>query len=289
MNERENHAAGERERFNNMNAAYNQYGGAHGSGGLSGGDPLTGLLWLVFVLPFKIVIWLFKALFWMLTTWIGRGVLVLLLILSVVVWWRLDMIARASDERYAALLALTDADFTERATLTLTVTPGTVFAKENGEPVTIRCTIELAPYGDDYFTRYGSDCASQTASGEFTRWRGHQRRHDDPRFAPGFNYLHSAPRRESDPPDFVADGTPTLRWMRLHLDPEGRISPLGALSLSSDIRVFSISESGNGALVADYSRAAWVDEYINRHYPEWVEVWELEFLESEPASAASPD
>ncbi|WBQ13993.1 hypothetical protein L2D00_04735 [Hyphomonadaceae bacterium BL14] len=240
-------------------------------------------LWVIFVLPFKIVIW-------MLTTWLGRGLLLVLVVVSMWTVSRLDTMARETVDRYAAILALTDADYTRRAVLTLRVSPGTSWQPTGGDAIEIRCTIELAPYGEDFFTRFGDDCARQAESVEFARWQAVKRRYEDERLAAGLNYLQRSRRGEYDPPGYVDDGAPTLSWSRLYLEPDGRTFPPGTIaSLPAGTRVFSALGDGEHLMVADYSREAGV--YHGRERAEWIEIWSLDILppDFEAAEALAPE
>jgi len=239
--------------------------------------------WVIFVLPFKLMIW-------MLTTWLGRGVLLVLVVASV---WSVNFHAtraRETADRYAAILALTDTDYTRRAALTLRVSPGTRMQPRAGEAIEIRCTIELAPYGEDFFTRFGDDCASQSASAEFARWQALIRRHEDERLAAGLNYLQRSRRGDYDPPGYMDDGAHTLRWSRLYLEPDGRTFPPGTVaSLPAGTKVFSALGDGENLMVADYSREAGV--YQGRERAEWIELWSLDILphDFEAAETLAPE
>lgn len=153
QNEYEDHAAGQRANIERQNQTYNQFGNSGGSA-YSGGDPLTGLLWLVFVLPFKLIWWTLNGtiLRWVFGTWLGRIIfLVITVPLALAIWnttswtreyrslhedyqaWQPDMAASNATLRVTDLNA--DRDF--------------------------ECRITVAPRRDGYLTHAGEGCTDQ--------------------------------------------------------------------------------------------------------------------------------
>ncbi len=218
-----------------------QYEAAHPP--LQGGDPLTGLLWLIFVLPFKI-------LFWLVASGSGRTVLIVVVGLVSLGGLSIYLQEREAAARHDALARLGDADFSQTVKLTVKANNGPILSVEVGELVSVQCTVELAPHGDDYFTRFASDCSGLERSDSLTYLQNL-----------GLNYL----RRRNFVNGF--DGE-VLTWKRLGDGGELDFFPVVNFEIGED-----------GTLVADRGREERLDEIAQARYPGRIEKWELKFIE----------
>lgn len=149
--EYEDHAAGQRANIERQNQTYNQFGNSGSSAGV-GGDPLPGLLWLVFVLPVKAVIWFFKALYWLVKTWLGRIILLGITVLAAIAIWNTTSWTGEFRSLHEDYLAWQPDTVASNATLRVT---------DMNADREFECRITVAPRRDGYLTHAGEGCTDQ--------------------------------------------------------------------------------------------------------------------------------
>lgn len=149
QNERQDHAAGQQAQIDRNNQAYNQWGSSGGSASY-GGDPLTGILWLLIVLPIKLIWWTLtgKTFRWMFGTWIGRIVTVAAVALGSYIF----VIQTSQRSFETRLVEWWHSNPEPNATLYIDQYINQEFAR------THTCRIAVTPAGSGHLTHLGEDC-----------------------------------------------------------------------------------------------------------------------------------
>ncbi len=256
---RQNYQAGQAERAaTQRNAQSHASSGPSFSGAsYSGGAPLAALL----LLPFRLIAWTFRALLWMARTNLGRITFLILAAAVAAMWFNLTDRGRSAESRMEAINALSDADFTQRAIVSVRHSPGNAVAPREGAMIESSCVIELAPFGDDYFTRFTSECAGLSQDSQLERARTFRRNDEQGDYWPGYNYL----LRRS------VDGAPAMRWQRLIFGPNTWDYPPGAVLDSENLTPVVFTTVEDDRFAAERGRVA-------ETAPAYSEAWEIRFV-----------